>query len=262
MRISIWQEFSSNHSARFTVVGVFESAERASRAAAELMDVVKTIIEWYARPENADALEGWRESGDQPPSPPEVQFAQRYGVEWSDRSLDWLWLDDRGNGPVRAYENLVFVNGTESWLGSRPADALVEKLGGQALVDGSIIVYGEETDLWGEISVTLTCTAPDETAAQAISDEVMAYVDLVKQDHNRMFDTPWSGYHTRFSISSFDGSVRRDGRKLIFERASFFHIADGLPALMAYLKDKGCTDIQYVLAETRRGYDDPFEPGE
>ncbi len=257
MRISIWQEFGSNNSARFTVVGIFESAEKASRAAAELMHMVKAVLDWYYNPENAEALEKWEGGPLPPPSPVEIQFAQHYNVEWSECSLDWLYLDPDGNGPVRAFENLVLIDGTESYLGSKPADALIKKLGGEPLVDGSII-YNSDTggdDLTGEIRVSVSCVASDETAAQAIHEEITAYLNAAKQDHTRLYDTPWRS-NAVGRLSSFEGTLRREGRKLIIENGSFFHLADGFPYMIRYLQDKGCVDVGYTFTETRRGWED------
>ena len=40
MKLSVWQQFSSNHSASFTVVGEFESAQKAQQAAAEIRRLI------------------------------------------------------------------------------------------------------------------------------------------------------------------------------------------------------------------------------
>lgn len=262
MQITIWREYSSNHSSRFTVVGVFESAEKAERAAAELMDMVRTILDWYQQPEHADALQE-RQDGCAPPSPPEMHFARQYGVEWSMYSLDWLWDDGEANRPVRTFENLVFIDGTESKLGAKPADALMAKLGGQVLVDGSIVVDELIVDLSivvdeltgmnvmeGMVTVSLTCTAPDEATAQTIYDEMTTYLNAAKQDISRCFDTPWRSADY-WHPSSFTGTIQCEGRKIAIEQGSFFSITYGLPAMIRYLQNKGCTGIRYTLTERR-----------
>ncbi len=246
MRLSIWQEFSGNHSSRFTVIGQFESAEQAQAAADRLTALLKQIDEWYQQPENAEALEQVTYGPQPPPSPPEIRIARELGIEWSDYSIDWLGFDNGGRGPVRAFQQLVFVDGTESDLGSKPADALVAKLGGQVLVDG---VRSAETGDWSEVYLYLTCQAPDESTARAIEGEIQTYLSQ-SRDAGYSFDTPWKAYRrNELDVSSFRGIVRREGTRLSIERGTFFHIAHGLPALLQYLRDKSCSGMEYQLVE-------------
>jgi len=86
MRIKIWQEFSSNNSARFTVVGIFETASAAQTATDKLMNMIRSILDWYQKSENAGLQEQW---DSMPPSPPEIQIAKQYNINWSPISLDW-----------------------------------------------------------------------------------------------------------------------------------------------------------------------------
>ena len=45
MKISIWRQFSSNHSGGFTVIGKFQSKEEADKLADEIRTLIKTIKE-------------------------------------------------------------------------------------------------------------------------------------------------------------------------------------------------------------------------
>ena len=54
MQIHIWRQFSSNHSADFTLVGEFETPERAHVVADEMRLLIKNITKWYESPENND----------------------------------------------------------------------------------------------------------------------------------------------------------------------------------------------------------------
>lgn len=251
MRIKIWQEFSSNNSARFTVVGIFETPTAAKNAADKLMDMIKSIVEWYQKPENVDLQEQWDSL---PPTPPEIQIAKQYNIRWSEISLDWVWVDTDGNGPVKTFENIVFVDGTESWLGSSPADKLIQKLGGKALVDGTIAIDEMgETHTFGTVNIELSCIAPDETIAIKISSGIVAYQNRMKEDPQKMFETPWGTSDPR-EHSAFHGAVLRDGKNLKIN-GSFFHIAQGFPALINYLKNNGCDEINYAFIETRESFD-------
>ncbi|MBZ0315592.1 MAG: hypothetical protein K8L91_04170 [Anaerolineae bacterium] len=44
MRISIWQQFSSNHSSKFTIVGRFGTEQEAEAVANQLLTWMKSII--------------------------------------------------------------------------------------------------------------------------------------------------------------------------------------------------------------------------
>jgi hypothetical protein len=257
MHISIWPQFSSNHSARFTVVGIFDTPTDAHRAASTLHQLARDIAAWRAQ--NEPSYTGdWNapDPGDGPPSEPEVAFAQRHDVEWGDYTLDWLWLDEQGQGPFQAEGNLLYVGRAETFLGAHPIDYAVERLGGRALVDGAID-GGDAAELWGQISVNLTCTAPDDAIAAAIETAVNHYLRTSQHPSETIFNTPWKDYTSvSWKRSTFNGSVRSEGARLWFEHGTFFDISGGLPALLAYLRANGCTDIAYNLTE-KRGF-----PGE
>lgn len=247
MRVFIWQQFSSNHSARFTVVGEFETPDAARKAAGELNHILTTIKQWYLDPENEDALAALNEMEELPLSPPEIGFSQQYDVEWSEYGLDWIWPDDQMQRLVTAVDRLVFVTSGDTWLGAKPVDSLVEHLGGMAMVDGSVGA-GEAGDL-SKISVDLACMAPDSATAEAVVREVNNYFEVAEQNHEEMFNTPWRDYNDArsFEYSTVSGKVWRDGERLRFEGLNFWHIGYGLPGLIAYLRDKGCTNIEYKL---------------
>ena len=56
MRISIWQQFSSNHSSSFTIIGTFENSEAAQRAAIEFRAILEKIVGWYQEPSHEAVL--------------------------------------------------------------------------------------------------------------------------------------------------------------------------------------------------------------
>jgi len=243
MQVSIWSAFSSNHSSRFTVVGVFETPEQAQAAANKITGQLRSIVDWYHQPENADARDEWMDGRE--PSPPEFAIAEQLGIEWPELSLDWLWFDDKGHSPVKVVDNLVFIDGTESELGAHPADSLVRHVGGLALVDGDKDTYGNEIT---SLVLTLNCTTPDEAAAEAIEAETNSYLRSRDEYGHPTFQTPWVSYSESTAYSVFYGQVRRTGRELVFT-GGFFHVGDGFPALLSYLRARGCTDIRYDFVE-------------
>src|SRR5688572_16759287 len=79
MKVSIWSQFSSNHSSSYTVVGEFESSEAAQHAKAILQRMLFEIVDWKTRSDTAEADHNMIENG----------YAQKYGIKW-DESIDWL----------------------------------------------------------------------------------------------------------------------------------------------------------------------------
>lgn len=77
----------------------------------------------------------------------------------------------------------------------------------------------------------------------------LRFGEVAERNHEEMFNTPWRDYNDArsFEYSTVSGKVWRDGERLRFEGLNFWHIGYGLPGLIAYLRDKGCTNIQYKL---------------
>jgi hypothetical protein len=138
-------------------------------------------------------------------------------------------------------------------MGAHPADYLIDRLGGQVLVDGVIgfDAANESTTSRGEVSLYLSCLAPDETTATGIVAEVERYLRAREAGDGARSATPWKAYTGGLGYSTFSGLVERNGRTVTFDRGNFFQIADGCPGLLAYLRAKGCTDIQYSFSEER-----------
>ncbi|NDJ53045.1 MAG: hypothetical protein GYB68_08185 [Chloroflexi bacterium] len=168
MKVSIWQQFSSNHSADFTVIGTFQSVDLAQKAEAELRAILAEILDWRENPVNQ--LEGVDQEGwaGQPVTAIEQEIAQRYGVRWSRLALDWFASRRDIDAAVQRLGSTVFVTSQiETWLGQEPFDALLESLGAQV---GTIGEASANT-----AKVHLTAVAPDESTAAAVADAVRRY---------------------------------------------------------------------------------------
>src|SRR5262245_24300638 len=88
MRVSIWRQFSSNNSSRFTIVGVFESSQKANSAAEKLREIFSQIEAWYKEhPKEAEEI---AESGGEEISEIEKQLGAQYNIAW-DRAMLWAW---------------------------------------------------------------------------------------------------------------------------------------------------------------------------
>ncbi len=170
MRLSIWQQFSSNHSADFTVVGTFQSPKAAHQAAAELRSVLETIQKWYRQPENQKTIEAILEEmsreGGSIPMPVEVELGEKYGIEWDEQTPDAPWYEESADVTqaviVRDHHIIVESRRTNArtWSGSGVMTKLVRKLGAQA--------YGYDGISGRKFIVVLTWAAPDESTAAAI----------------------------------------------------------------------------------------------
>jgi hypothetical protein len=223
MRVSLWQQFSSNHSGSFTVVGTFESAEKANAAADKLREIIQTIQDWYKqRPELAD-------QAIIDPIPPEVEFARQYDVEW-DRPVDWY----NEESPVSVLDDSVMVlHVPDTWSYPLPFLGILKQFG------GSVVYEFEFGAPLAEFSIKLTCTAPDEAAAS----DIAALVNIYLQDPH-FSRPPWHQKGYDVYKLGVEGALQQTGKTLAFD-LHFFTIEKGLPALINYLRAQGCTGIEY-----------------
>jgi hypothetical protein len=231
MRVVIWQQFSSNHSTNFTVVGSFSRPHEANEAADELRNMLRTLADWY------DQNPEMRQRMPFTPSPLEVAFAQQYGVDWGERGIDWFWNGDSALASVTTFENLVMVKPLDdSWTAGRPFDRLLAHLGGEVLV----ATFADANP--SRILVTLSCRAPDVVTAQAIDEAARAHLEAYKAP------VPWATSEQRLE-ALIAGNIQREGQSLRFNDLHFSDLPRGLPALVAYLTARGCTEIEYHLRQ-------------
>jgi len=166
MRVSVWQQFSSNHSSHFTVVGVFETRDAASYAADEIRAILDKIRKWHEEnPEKSQELhEKWAD-GDWPPQPSEieVELGKQYHVLWKG-AVEWF---EDAQISISNERLLILTTKSQTDWGPEPFNRLMECFGGHGLVTGSDI----GGDLFGEITIFIDCEAPDEATAQLIFDE-------------------------------------------------------------------------------------------
>jgi hypothetical protein len=117
MKTSIWQQFSSNHSADFTLIGKFDTVEEAQAAAEIIRNFLTAVRDWYQ--ENGDDHFDEAEYG--PLTPPEKAFATQYDLsdQWT-FSVEWArhFLPEED---FHVYQNLLFMhNADATWTGSTP----------------------------------------------------------------------------------------------------------------------------------------------
>jgi hypothetical protein len=261
MRISIWRQFASNHSADFAIVGTFESAEWAATVAEELRAMLRAIGAWHAQfgdDELAldDALHALFERDLM--TPPEEAIKAQYQLGWA-RTLDWAEGPEVADVAVVQYEHLVVVQPLRTWNGPTPFDAIMERLG------GVLAVLSETYESY--LVLRLSGLAPDELTAQRILDDV----DYRETGRHRV--SPHGLFWT-------DAAIMRKGRRVIFDnlelhhrassragepklrrsrlrnqalsdawRAQWLGVAQQIISLIEHLRAYGCTEIEYSVKE-------------
>jgi hypothetical protein len=173
MKVTLWQQFSSNHSNGFSVVGVFETVEDAQKAKARIQKLIDDVTDWH----NNNPPSGISE--------PERKILKDFKIEWDERPYI-----DRNTQDLAIYDNIVEItSASDSWVRMRPFELLLQKLG--ADVGGwefLTIDADEETYLF---KLTVSCITPDEnTASKIIKDEKEFVVETnrgsITQEGNKL----------------------------------------------------------------------------
>lgn len=231
MKCSIWQQFSSNHSTYFLVVGEFEHVATAEAAANALQALLNRVEE---QGHTAQALHK------STASPLEQAFFAQY--QFADYSPD---------EQISRWERLVFVSQGEASQIHTPYYQALQMLG--CVSCG--VEYRGDGDV-GFIPVWFTATAPDEATANQIADAVHAYISAFQAAVDRMESPycariwqmrPWGDdYHGDLIMGDAPSTVLRDGCQLRLELV-FAETMGSVQAVKAYLEGCGCSDVVYAL---------------
>jgi hypothetical protein len=272
MKLSIWQQWSSNHSANFTVVGVFETSDAARDAKERLMTIFNDILAWAnEHPDEAKEISlNYHDNH----APPELVWRERLDIaskDWYGSLLEWLLPtheEDNVSASVSAIENVLLVSSPVStWLGDQPIFQIVESTGAAA------VYHSVEPTPW-HFTMTLTCTCPGEEVALAIGEDLQAkkrtpppwviyygsmLVDYPEElvaniqealDYQRRFwkrevtpsviYTPLAKYWRMAANCTLSfNSVVVEGRIVLIDR--LYMDPPGLAALVKWVRSKGCT---------------------
>jgi hypothetical protein len=230
MKCFIWQQFSSNHSTYFLVVGEFESVETAEAAAHTLQALLNRVEEQGHTPQALHTSTT---------SPLEQAFFAQYQFDYSP--------DEQ----ISRWERLVFVSQGEASQIHTPYSQALQMLG---CVSCGVEYRGDGNG--GFISVWFTATAPDEATASQIADAVHAYISAFQAAADRMEDPysariqqmrPWGDdYHGDLIMGDASSTVLRDGCQLRLELV-FAETKGSIQAVKAYLEGCGCSDVAYAL---------------
>ncbi|MEO8394194.1 MAG: HEAT repeat domain-containing protein, partial [Chloroflexota bacterium] len=211
MKLSIWRQFSSNHSSSFTVVGEFPTRSDAERASQRIREILNMLTEWHAAHE--EEMHDWWSSGEwgQEASPPEKELAAQYNIDWIG-AIDWF----HSARIEIVLDRLVFITPIQRpEADGRPFDQIMNKLGGKGYHEGD--VYGSAT-AW--IVFDLTCIAPDERTAITLYNQHLG----------------------------FNRRIYREGSRLHFDRWRFDQ-EPSLPDLIEELDNLGCSEVEYSFTQ-------------
>ncbi|MCQ3932615.1 MAG: hypothetical protein DPW16_19370 [Chloroflexi bacterium] len=224
MRISIWQQFASNHSANYTVVGIFESAEKAYQVGQVILEFIRELVEWNNENNIYDFYKthGWK------PTPVEESLIEKYKIEW-DKPLDWgssINVPGRWSIPIddfiRIFDKIVFVStpiSDATWQTGNQFIQLFQALGGTSARDtdlGARSMDENENESF-ELCVDISCAAP----SLLIAEEVFGKIQALFEGKNA-HDMPWVIYHPKFAEKT-DGISPEDyweQERIFFQEAN------------------------------------------
>jgi hypothetical protein len=253
MKLSIWQQWASNHSASFYVVGKFADVESAREAKERVAKLVQDIAHYLSDPAHS---EKFTESG-MAPTPPEVSLSDELGIEWQEHSIE-------SGIRVSVFENCVGItNSATSWQSPDVFERLLKKLGAETLGE-----YGSEIFPDEPIFVNMCCKPRDVNALFQLKTEIEDHFAALKQFQDTIdessrsrleqaYTSPWHSYSTYQAtylhelLTHGKGGVVRSGKgdELLFRQWRFGDLSIGLQAFVDYLRAKDCTEIRIEIGQ-------------
>jgi hypothetical protein len=164
MHISIWQQFASNHSNSFIVIGRFETLPQAQDAYFAVHDVLQRLREGYlTTPYSSVRLPA--DEYAYSPTPVDIEVFKPFGIV-PHKMIDWISFEDEFVDEVtQLYDSRIYISAF-GYSGYAPFDLLLGKLG--ATVDQT------EDFEPGAMAVDIECTAQDSHAASQIYEGLQA----------------------------------------------------------------------------------------
>jgi hypothetical protein len=213
MKLSIWQQFSSNHSNSFTLVGVFPSAAKAEKAFKRIDTLLKAIDTWREKHPDDYTYELMSE--------PEEKIAEQYDIDWGDPTE---------NVRIQQYRHIIEIDApADSWTRRRPYEVLLQAFGGDvAGWDGQD--QGDEISEARIFRAEITAKASSDSDASTLA---LALAEMLKTENAKEFDI-----YQKASVRSEGSEIRIENLSL--RRIQFF------AAVVADL-EAVCRDVRYRL---------------
>jgi hypothetical protein len=254
MRTHIWQQFSSNHSASFVLVGQFETEQLAENVKGEIAAIVREVQDWWSQHKESEwhAIENELRRTHRS-TPPEQAAKQRYGLNlWAipTNFLDWVRHDEALKGVFRL-GTLVFVQSAgETWQPPNPFNDIMEKLGGRVVQD----IEGDDT----QIVLNLRMTAPDEQTAKALYTYIVEDEELEEFLEFQMVPIQFPGVPLFTAVLRYEEPIFFIERIHISndfytlrpsERADSASFVDLFSQLLTFLQARGMSALEYQIAK-------------
>jgi hypothetical protein len=167
MKLMVWQQFSSNHSNGFTLVGIFPSVVKAEKAFKRIEKLLNEIDKW--REEHPDDYRYERMTA------PEEKIAGKYNIDWPEPTE---------NVSVQQFQAIVEIDAPgDSWTRRAPYEQLLQ-------IFGANVAGWDGEDQGDEVSeasifrakITAKAKSEDEAASLATSLE-----ETLKAENERKF---------------------------------------------------------------------------
>jgi hypothetical protein len=228
MKIHIWQQFSSNHSNTFTLVGQFKDETAAIEAAKRFEAILNTMLVNAKQPNAAELLK--------------IQM-EKLGLAWQHNTLpDWLQVTPE----IKRYGDVLFVDAYNNWSSHKPLDLLLDKLGSKGTASDSELDGINSRWTW-EFDIM------DVAQADAFEALVLEVLTMNIEDYYEKY--------AEFPTSMMSLLWRDDEKKpVMFEReklhfqiinASFYHgmgLLDTISNFRAWLEECGASNISYSVS--------------
>lgn len=165
MKLSLWQQFSSNHSASFRLVGQFESEVAAQQATRKLESMLNELDIWWQAIDlnNRETIylellekRSW--------PPPEMEWQTAYNLKQSYLLLDW-WVEHHSSKDfVRTIRDLLILDPGSTWSDPEMFVEILEQWGGK--------IHYESSALENHLFLRLDCTLRDAFTASTLWQQI------------------------------------------------------------------------------------------
>jgi hypothetical protein len=195
VRILSWEQFSSNHSSSYTVVGEFQSPEAAHAASERIRGILEEVIAWcFAHYDDCHYSTIM--------SPVEHQYGDHYGFDWKER-IDWLTygLYDA----VTPIDRLVVIDPShaDTWQTGHQFVHLLAAMGANVARE---VMGGQEPDIDHEVWTSMSIEISADTSAEdalSLQTELRQYTKSRESFHSA-YPIPWLRYHPRLQQHTVD----------------------------------------------------------
>jgi hypothetical protein len=202
MRLSIWQQFSSNHSSSYTVVGEFQSSEAAQEAGDTILRILRESGKWcFDNREECYQLNA--------PTPIEKQYGLQYGFDWKER-IDWLTYGSYEQA-VSRFDRLVVVEPThvDTWQTGHQFVSLLNAMGAKVAqeVMGGIdpdkrvenVDLHSQSDVWMRMGIEIRCEAATAERAAALVSTLTPVFQSKSSGLHETYPIPWLIFHPQLT---------------------------------------------------------------